>query len=402
MRIAVASSGLGHVQRGIEAWARMLAENLHREREQVVLFHGGGRYDCDNVRLHYVKRGDMTARLIEKTAPPFLWRLGWTSSYALEQKSFAAALIRALRRERFDVVHTQDVTVARLLELARQRGKINVPVLLAHGTDEDLESLRPVRYVQHLSPDHQARARHFMGEQVAHFCIPNFVDTEIFCPAPSEPGSTSGTEDKGAFVIGCAAALKRGHKRIDALIRNVARLASSPGALPGGRERVCLFLAGASTGETRDLELLARRELGRHCLILKDLQFEQMPDFYRSLDLYVHAAAEEFFGICFLEAMACGVPVLAHDSPTLRWIVGADQAPDRDRTGAGGWCLDVTKEGFLVEAWPRILSEYEERRASARVHVEETFSWEAVYPRFMDMYEHVAEAEAREERTAYA
>jgi len=41
MRIAIASSGLGHIQRGIEAWAKSLAEGLCREGQDVVV--GGKR-----------------------------------------------------------------------------------------------------------------------------------------------------------------------------------------------------------------------------------------------------------------------------------------------------------------------------------------------------------------------
>jgi len=55
-RIAITSSGLGHTARGIEAWAKSLAESLHREGEDVVLFHGGGTYTCPNVKLNYLHR----------------------------------------------------------------------------------------------------------------------------------------------------------------------------------------------------------------------------------------------------------------------------------------------------------------------------------------------------------
>lgn len=42
MRIAVASSGLGHVARGIEAWADDLAAALHQRGAAVVLYKGAG------------------------------------------------------------------------------------------------------------------------------------------------------------------------------------------------------------------------------------------------------------------------------------------------------------------------------------------------------------------------
>jgi len=52
---------------------------------------------------------------------------------------------------------------------------------------------------------------------------------------------------------------------------------------------------------------------------------ELMPILYQSADVFLHLAKEESFGNIFLEAVACGLPVVAHDSSRLRWIVGEDE-----------------------------------------------------------------------------
>jgi glycosyltransferase involved in cell wall biosynthesis len=52
---------------------------------------------------------------------------------------------------------------------------------------------------------------------------------------------------------------------------------------------------------------------------------ERMPALYRSADVFVHLCKEESFGNVFIEAMACGIPIVAHDSERLRWIVGDGQ-----------------------------------------------------------------------------
>jgi glycosyltransferase involved in cell wall biosynthesis len=51
-----------------------------------------------------------------------------------------------------------------------------------------------------------------------------------------------------------------------------------------------------------------------------------MPSLYRSANVFLHLSQEESFGNVFLEAMASGLPIVAHDSARIRWIVGDDQA----------------------------------------------------------------------------
>jgi glycosyltransferase involved in cell wall biosynthesis len=52
---------------------------------------------------------------------------------------------------------------------------------------------------------------------------------------------------------------------------------------------------------------------------------DDMPDLYRSADVFLHMSKLESFGNVFPEAMACGLPIVGHDTPRLRWIVGDDE-----------------------------------------------------------------------------
>jgi glycosyltransferase involved in cell wall biosynthesis len=52
---------------------------------------------------------------------------------------------------------------------------------------------------------------------------------------------------------------------------------------------------------------------------------QEMPNLYRSADVFLHLCKDESFGNVFLEAMACGLPIVAHDSSRTRWIVGDDE-----------------------------------------------------------------------------
>ena len=51
---------------------------------------------------------------------------------------------------------------------------------------------------------------------------------------------------------------------------------------------------------------------GRFTLL--SLPAEKMPPVYRSADVFLHLSKEEAFGNVYLEAMACGLPIVARDS----------------------------------------------------------------------------------------
>jgi len=378
MKIAIASSGLGFIQRGIEAWAKSLAEGLYRKGQDVVLYHGGNaQFECRHVALNYRSRFYPFFIFTEKFAPSFMWRYGWKSAYIMEQKSFVRALIEELKQNPSDIIHTQDVYAAKALTSARQEGIISAKTILAHGTDESIEDLDGINYLQHLSPFYknqfEKRAKQG-GEHQHHFCVPNFVDTTVFYQFEREEQKRERDRNgipSDCFVIGVSAALKISHKRIDSIIKECALL-NAEGI------KVFLAMAGAETDETQTLQNLARTLIDKKHIIFINRNFQTMPAFYNLLDLYVHPAVDEFFGIAIIEAMACGVPVVVSDTPVLKWIAGN-----------GGWSTCMGENGFLKKLFPEIKAKLEETGKKARKRVEESFSWETVYPQFIQMYEKI-------------
>ena len=178
MKIAIASSGLGHVARGIETWALDTAVALAEVKSAdpdnpltVTLFCAApippitthhslsagalAKEEPLTIRvLPCLKRGDTLAKLITRLAPGFTWRWGWKSTYALEQQSFWRLLWPILRDEGYDILHVQDPLLADLCRRYREKGKIRTKEILAHGTEETPEFLAKFPYVQHLAPWH--------------------------------------------------------------------------------------------------------------------------------------------------------------------------------------------------------------------------------------------------------
>lgn len=130
--------------------------------------------------------------------------------------------------------------------------------------------------------------------------IPNGVRSPDSSSTSAQPCSP------GKLRLGMAARLVAG-KRIDVLIRVI-------GELSGLGVPVQLFIAGDGP-DRGDLELLAARHSDPgQFRFLGDLAPEEMTDFYRSLDMYVHITDGEGESNALLEAASHGLPIVLSDA----------------------------------------------------------------------------------------
>lgn len=382
MRIAIASSGLGTVARGIETWALDTATALHRRGIDVTLFAtapvpvGGTPLQV----IPCLRRGSRLNRLVVRAMPPFAWRWGLKSDYALEQRTFWNALKPILDRERFDILHVQDPLLADCCRRAHLAGRTATRVILAHGTEEPLTFLQPFEYLQHLAPWHleQSRGELVPATETPHWtAIPNFVNSEVYHPVQSTAARATlrralGLPDN-AFILGTAAAIKRHHKRIDWLIRDFARALETIPGIP-----LHLVIAGSRTPDLDALEALARECGGERVTFLPDHPHARMPDLLRTFDGFVLASLFEMMPIALLEAIASGLPVITHDHPVLAWM-----------GGPGGIRLDLRQDGVLADALQTLMSPDKAATLgrAARQHALDNFSETAVIQRYIDYYQ---------------
>ena len=419
MKIAVASSGLGHVARGIETWARDTACALAQAGVDVTLFCAGQvNASARTVVLPSLRRGDAAAGRAAVYSPGWAWRWQLKSDYGWEQLSFWRHLWPHLRRGKFDILHVQDPMLAYWCRAFRKWGWVETKEILAHGTEESAEFLHKFDYVQHLAPWHeqQVAASREQGAgskeeaggatiRVHAPCsllkpywaaIPNFVDTEVFRPASSFGERAAARAafglPPGAFVVGAVAAVKRHHKRVDYLIGEFARyLASEAAAVPSERSPM-LVIAGARTTETDELIELARQAAPERIRVFCDLPRERMPDFYRALDVCVLPSLFEMMPIAVLEALASGVPVLANRHPVLQWMIGADDETAGGDGESGGCGIDMAAPGALARCLRTVSPEWTRQRgAQARRRAESVFSRPVVVSQYIAYYRRILE-----------
>lgn len=139
--------------------------------------------------------------------------------------------------------------------------------------------------------------------------IPNGIDLARFSPGAAERVRL-GLPSDVPIVLMVSAFIES--KRVADGIRAVA-------AVPDAH------LVVAGDGALRDeVDALAAHLLpGRFTRLT--IAPADMPALYRSADAFLHMSLLESFGNVFVEALACGLPIIAHDTPRLRWIVGDEE-----------------------------------------------------------------------------
>jgi glycosyltransferase involved in cell wall biosynthesis len=383
MHIAIASSGLGNVKRGMEGWSSDLSALLHSRGIQVTLFKGAGQpdYSFEKV-LPTIKRNSHLAELIGKITRKGGWRFGLGSAVAVETLVFGIQLVKQLRNNRYDLIHLKQGSLARLLRCSKDIGLHKLPIVLSNGQIATDKFLSQFDYIQHLTPCMEKGDCREINESNLprnRFIIPNFINVDRFCKKEKIVCRRKLKLPQNSIIILSVGTVKKNHKRMDYFINEMStlkRLTKTP---------LHFVIAGAEDSETPKIIKMGKEKLGKDITFLLNVPREHMPDIYGASDFFVMCSLIEAFGTAIIEAMACGLQVITHNYPSFKWI-----------TKGAGENLDLTKRGGVAKALQRQLQKDNCFRSFSEVSREvvlQNFSEEVIIPKIIDMYQRIIAAE---------
>jgi phosphatidyl-myo-inositol dimannoside synthase len=198
--------------------------------------------------------------------------------------------------------------------------------------------------------------------------LPLGVDHERFCPVGREEARRRLGLD-GKVVISSVSRL-RAYKGHDTVLKAMAGLSAAE------REGLVYLVAGRGPHQPVLRSEAQRLGVSSNVRWLGFVSEQDLPDVYRASDLFVLCTREaqqrqevEGFGLVFLEAQACGTPVVG---------TRCGGIPEAIREGEGGWLIDQDDAGGLTRILSDLVRDPSRFRAAglaARRRVERECTW---------------------------
>jgi glycosyltransferase involved in cell wall biosynthesis len=382
LRILFSLPGLHRVNRGAEVALETVAYHAAQSPNFNVTIFGSGR-PRPTQPYHYKQLKGLPRELFEKFPKlPYV-----RDHYMWEELAHAPSLFFTYRPRDFDITVTCGYPYSNML-LRRGRKKSRRPAHIFITQNGDWMVQAKNAEYKHFGADALVctNPEYYNRHKNTYPCalIPNGVDTTRFfplTPSPATPGEGGGEGPCGKnnrsqlrsqfnlpqntpLILIVSALIPS--KRVADAIRAVANLSDA-------------HLVIAGDGEQRtDVESLANQLLkSRHTRLM--LPREKMPDLYRTADALVHMSQDEPFGNIYIEALATGLSIVAHQTPVTQWIL-EDEATLIDTSDLPA----VTRalQSSLTQNTP-------EKVAARRALAEARFSWPAVARQYCDFFQSV-------------
>jgi len=382
LKIFFSCSGVGILDRGIEVFFREAFDGLRgSDGLDIALYKGAGDQKPDEHILGNLPRTSRAAELLGK--------LVRRSSYTVEQLSTFPSMVHAVRKHRPDIIFYSDANLG--FQLFRWRKQIGVPYRLLFSNGGPCHPpFDRTDYVHQVTPFYYDEAIAAGESPRRHRVVPYGIDVPRGAP-DTDVNLRNDLRRKIGLPVDRPVVLSVGlisaqQKRMDYLVKEIAQLCNF-GSLSSGGLAVSPYLVmlGAIDESSNEIISLANGKLGECNFTVRSVPHDEVAEYYSAADLFVLASLQEGFGRVFLEALIYGLPVIAHDHPVMRFVLGEH-----------GVFADLSRKGALVglihEFVTRNLSvggsddRSQEAANRRREYVRARFSWLVLRSQYREMF----------------
>ena len=364
MKIALLCSGLGHIHRGHEVFARDLFALL-RGTLDTTLFKGGGEPAPGEIVVDNVPRlSPLVAEVHVAASPKWAEAMREQERIRIEGETFAYAALKPLLEGGYDIVHCLEQEVCNIVFDNRHLFRRPPKVVFSNGGAIPAVDLPRCDFVQEHTDYNLRRSDHKRA-----FMIPHGVDLQRFKPGVASDFRARHSIPADAFLALSVGTICYWHKRMDHVIRELAPL-----------KDVYLAIVGQHGPDTAAIMALGRELMGPR-VVFDTLTHDALPQAYAAADVFVLGSLFETFGIVYIEAMAMELPVICTMHENQRSVVQE------------GLFVDMTRHGELARLMrDRDAKCWAELGRMGRAVVEREYDLQVLKRRYLDRYAAMAAA----------
>lgn len=362
MNVFIVCTGLGHINRGYESFTRECFDALKEATDfKIYLIKGGGKSIGSEIALPNLPRRKKTVQLLAKILP--------TDAYTIEQATFCISMLPLIITKKPAVIYYSDFTLGTYLWHLRKYLKFKYKLLFSNGAPNG-PPFKTEDHVQQLLPVYLEQAIKQGAPAEMQTLLPYGFDIDIEERIGSINKKESIRKRLGFSpeqkIILSVGAINKHHKRMDYLIKEVAKL----------KGNYYLIILGQFEAETIGLIEIANRSLpGR--FTITNVPYQDVKDYYIAADYFVLASLNEGFGRVLIEALSYGLPCIVHDYVNAKEVLGKY-----------GNYVDMKEEGELTKYFNTKNTIINQESLVQAAH--NLYSWDILKDRYLQMILQVA------------
>ncbi len=363
IRVFLLSSGLDRDYRGFESHTRDLFTHLLSEGSlHCFILKGGGHSQDHEMRIR-------TTLPRKSWLATVLGGLVHRSGYYIQNVTFFIGCVPHLLVHKPDILYLGEPSLYAWLARWRRLSGQRYTMIFFTGGGAVPGSFSQNDKLQLVSPVHYAKARQRGVSEAQIHRVPHFLNLhkDSIDDQTKRESKAKLQLNPDVPVILSVGALDASVKRMDYVIEEVSKM---------DRPFFLVLLGEEETG-TPSIVKLAAQKLPPNSFLIKRVDRELLSTYYLAADVFVLASLEEGFGLVMAEAMAFGLPVIANDFATARYVLG-DLGCCIDMTKPGNLCREITRA--LLD--PDIKSKTLERRES----IYKRFGWNELQKDYLKMF----------------
>jgi glycosyltransferase involved in cell wall biosynthesis len=360
--IFIVSMGLGIFKRGLESHARDLFDNLKENPSlEIKLLKGGGKSKNNEIRIWSLPWGSNSNTIIS-----FLTQ---RTPYQIQNLSFFIGMIWTLWREKPEVLYLGEHLIYERLVALRKRCKLHYKIIFYTGGQIVPSNFDARDSVQYITPFLRGVEAIPVLGSYSSYSTPLFLNLNSEYSFADVEEKQNLKEQHGipssSTLVLSVGSIDRSVKRMDYIIQEMCQLDLS----------FFLVMIGEKHEETEMIRRMAKEKLPNRHLILT-VSRSELINWYRIADLFVLASLKEGFGLVYIEALSHGLPVLAHDFPVAKYVLG-------DYGHFADFTQQNNLEKLIIESSKTPSSM--ELKWERRRQVETRFSWTNLKSRYIAM-----------------